>query len=265
VEPIPRRRGLAMALIVVSGFSGFLAGTILLVAGAITHVNGLEGIGAILVLVAIVALLALGKWSGRSRSGQVPEVARVLGLQFSQADPFGLATAGLPFDVFHQRSVEVRNVMWGEVGGVPVQGFDLRYQERQSVAEGPGEEWIFTNWQFTGLAPVPANCPPLRLGRYVQPTEKTARVLFESIEFNEKVKVLCTDAYFATALIDARMMAFLLDEASELVSVEVNGPHVLAGLGEDSGPYMAELLIQLSRFVEHVPSVVRSLYTLDTD
>jgi hypothetical protein len=263
IRPVSRRRGLGMALVAVGGFLGFLLGVVLAGVGAATHVQSLESVGAFLLLVGIVSLVLMAGWARKTRAGQVPEVARVLGLQFSPADPFGLPGAGLPFEVFGQRAVEVRNVMWGTVGGVPLQGFDIRYQ----VKGGRDEGWIYTGWRFMALAPLPASCPPLWVGTGggLQPTEKTPRVHFESIAFNEKVRVLCADPYFATALIDPRMMAWMLDQAPAWTTFEVNGRHVLARLDstDDMGGDMGQVLIGLSRFVQHVPPVVRSLYPLE--
>ncbi len=252
-----------MALVALGGFLGFFLGIVLAAVGAATHVNGLETVGAALLLVGIVSLVLMAGWARKARAGQVPEVARVMGLRFSPADPFDLAAAGLPFEVFGQRGVEVRNVMWGTVGGVPLQGFDVRYQ----VKGGQDEGWVYTGWRFMGLAPLPANCPPLWMGTggSLQPTEKTPRVHFESIAFNQKVRVLCADAYFATALVDARMMAWMLDQSPAWTTFEVNGPHVLVRTDsdDDMGGDMGQVLIGLSRFVQHLPQVVRSLYPLE--
>ncbi len=260
VQPVGHRRGMAMIVIVLGGFLGFVLGIVLAAIGAIARVKALETVGAILLLGGIVSLVYMAGQARKMRAGQVPEVARVMGLRFSPTDPFGLPGAGLPFDVFLQRGVEVRNVMWGTVGGVPVQGFDVRYQVRGEHDIG----WQPTPWRFMVLAPLPADCPPLWIGTgsSLQPSEKVPQVRFESIQFNEQVKVLCAEPYFATALVDERMMAWMLDQAPRWTTFEVNGRHVLARLDadDDMGGDMGKVLIGLSRFVEHVPPVVGSLY-----
>ena len=262
VQPVGRRRGMAMIIIVLGGFLGFVLGIILAAVGAVTHVKALETIGAILLLGGILSLVYMASLTRKTRAGQVPEVARVMGLQFSPTDPFDLTGAGLPFEVFLQRGVEVRNVMWGTVGGVPLQGFDVRYEVRGEHDVG----WQPTAWRFMTLAPLSANCPPLWIGTgsSLQSTEKVPRVRFESIQFNEQVRVLCAEPYFATALVDEKMMAWMLDQAPRWTTFEVNGPHVLARLDadDDLGGDMGKVMIGLSRFVEHVPPVVRSLYPL---
>jgi hypothetical protein len=253
---------MTMIIVVLGGFLGFILGIVLVAAGAIAHVKALETIGAILLLGGILSLVYLAAQARKTRAGQVPEAARVMGLQFSPTDPFDLPHAGLPFEVFLQRGVEVRNVMWGTVGGVPLQGFDVRYQIRGENDVG----WQPTSWRFMTLALLAANCPPLWIGTgsASRPTEKVPRVRFESIQFNEQVKVLCADAYFATALVDERMMAWMLDHAPRWTTFEVNGPHVLARLDadDDLGGDMGKVMIGLSQFVDHVPTVVRSLYPL---
>ncbi len=263
MQRVSRKRGLGMALVALGGFLGFVLGIVLAAVGAATHVNGLETVGAMLLLAGIVSLVLMSGWARKARAGQVPEVARVMGLRFSPADPFGLTGAGLPFEVFARRGVEVRNVMWGTVDGVPLQGFDVRYQ----VKGGQDEGWVYTGWQFMGLAPLAANCPPLWIGSSgsLQPAGRTPRVHFESIAFNGKVRVLCADSYFATALVDARMMAWMLDQAPAWTTFEVNGRHVLVRMDsqDDMGGDMGQVLIGLSRFVQHVPPVVRSLYPLE--
>lgn len=263
VRPVSQRRGLGMALVALGGFLGFVLGIILAAVGAAAHVNGLESAGAFLLLIAIVSLVVTLGRNRKMRGGQVPEVARVMGLQFSPADPFGLPQAGLPFEVFHQRGVQARNVMWGSVAGVPLQGFDVRYQVKGENDVG----WQYAGWRFMALAPLPANCPPLWMGtgHSLQPTEKLPKLHFESIRFNESVKVLCADSYFATALVDQRMMAWMLDQAPARTTFEVNGRHVLARLDSDDdlGGDMGQVLVGLSRFVQHVPQVVRSLYPLE--
>ncbi len=249
-----------MGIVVLGGFLGFVFGIVLVLIGALAHVDALETVGAILLLVGILSIVYLSRQARKRRAGQVPEVARVMGLQFSPTDPFDLAGAGLPFEVFHQRRVEVRNVMWGVVGGVPLQGFDVRFQ-----VEGDREVgWQYTDWRFMALAPLAASCPPLWVGTggELQPTEKLPRIHFESARFNERVRVLGADSYFATALVDARMMAWMLDHAPSWTTFEVNGEHVLARLDSDVDPGgdMGKVLIGVSQFVQHVPAVVRSLY-----
>jgi hypothetical protein len=251
-----------MMIVVLGGFLGFVLGIVLAAVGAVARVKALETTGAILLLAGILSLVYVASQARKTRAGQVPEVARVMGLQFSPTDPFDLAGADLPFEVFLQRGVEIRNVMWGTVGGVPMQGFDARYQVRGGNDVG----WQPTSWRFMTLAPLSANCPPLWIGtgRSLQPTQKVPRVRFESGQFNERVKVLCADSYFATALVSEKMMAWMLDQAPRWTTFEVNGLHVLARLDadDDMGGDMGKVMIALSQFVEHVPPVVRSLYPL---
>src|SRR6266568_8943163 len=58
------------------------------------------------------------------------------------------------------------------------------------------------------------------------------------------------------------ILAWMLDQAPRWTTFEVNGRHVLARLDadDDMGGDMGKVLIGLSRFVEHVPPVVGSLY-----
>jgi len=82
---------------------------------------------------------------------------------------------------------------------------------------------------------------------------------FESEEFNRAFRVKSEDRKFAFDLIDARMMAFLLD-ASSGCTFEVVGSDLLCATRRVRPAELPSLVQVLQSFHAHVPNVVWSLY-----
>jgi hypothetical protein len=193
------------------------------------------------------------------RERRIPFAARRLGLSFSSTDPFGLASRGLPFELFQQRGLEVRNVMFGRLGSVEVKGFDARYV----TYGGRDVGWVPTEWRFFALADIPANGPSLSVVRGPAAAPKDERnVSFESGQFNQEFTVSTSDPRFASAVVDERMMAWLLDSVPDDVSFQIEGRYVLAT--KRDGAEMAEDVLQVlpavAGFVTHFPRAATSLY-----
>jgi hypothetical protein len=238
----------------------FVVTLVFLIVGAITHAGALTTVGAVSLIVFVVSLLVLGSQMRGHRDRALPVLAREYGWQFSERDPFALAEAKLPFDVFRQRGVQVRNAAWGTLDGIAIRAFDVRYE----VYGGSDVGWQPTNWAFCAQAEIPANCPPLWVvrGHGVSATDERPRVHLESGRFNEEVTLLCADTRFATTIIDQRMMAWLLDSAPSGVRFEVSDRHVLASKDEATEQVgsIVQVVSGLAGFVHHIPPVVRSLY-----
>jgi hypothetical protein len=87
------------------------------------------------------------------------------------------------------------------------------------------------------------------------------RALFELGSFNRAVDVRSEDTYFASALVDARMIAWLSDNLDRCVIEVADGWAVAWSnslLGAMRSP--TELLDVLQRFAERIPNSVRSLF-----
>ncbi|HEX8098956.1 MAG TPA: hypothetical protein VF660_02000, partial [Actinomycetota bacterium] len=88
------------------------------------------------------------------------------------------------------------------------------------------------------------------------------KVRFESADFDREFTVLCADRRFATALIDQRLMAWLLDGVPRSVVFEVSGRYVLGSKrdGTEEGTEIIQVFPAVAGFISRVPPVVSSLY-----
>src|SRR5205823_8816 len=102
----------------------------------------------------------LGTQGRKLRDRQLPFVIRQMGLRYDEGDPFGLASAGLPFARFRQRGVQVRRTISGTIDGVEVKGFEARYQLHDQE-----RGWHYVPWRFAALAEIAASCPHLEMVR----------------------------------------------------------------------------------------------------
>jgi hypothetical protein len=238
----------------------FLLAVILGIAGAISGNQSILATAGVFGIVLVATLMLLTSRMRRFRDRALPVLARQFGWRFAEKDRLGLAAAGLPFEMFRQRNVEVRNVAWGTLNGVDIRACDVRYE----VNGGRDEGWQRTSWEFAAVADLNANCPELSVvkGAALAAEPERPRVLFESYRFNQEVIVVCADRYFATALVDERLMGWFLDHAPADVIFTVSGPHVLAtksGATEDPG-LVLQAVWGLAGFIQNVPRVVGSLY-----
>ena len=214
---------------------------------------GLLFFGGVL-LVALIAYLAYAAQRARRQGFQ--QMATQLGLTYSQADPFGLL--GYPFTLFtrgDERKLE--NVVSGAWQEVDVIAFDYMY------AEGSGKDR--TDYSFDcAIVPIEADAPRLMIEHENLLTSLAGALSFhdqqfESEAFNKEYRVHCDVPKFASDVLDARMMEWLMANGAGCV-FEVVGDRVLV-----AGPRIkpAELpgLLGVARgFTQHVPKVVSSLY-----
>jgi hypothetical protein len=82
---------------------------------------------------------------------------------------------------------------------------------------------------------------------------------FESEEFNRLFAVRCRDRRFASALIDAQLLEFLLSTKGEL-NFELKGRWLLVWTAPVNPKLMPGLLHVAQEFVERIPKVVWELY-----
>ncbi len=82
----------------------------------------------------------------------------------------------------------------------------------------------------------------------------------ESETFNRAFEVRSTDPRFASAFLDARMMAWLLQEAPAGFGVEIVGSRLLVFVPQLRPWELGSLLVAVEAFLRQVPAVIASLY-----
>lgn len=220
-----------------------------------------------LVIVLGIVIVAAAAWfsfqAKIKRRRELFAVAARLGLEFSVPDPFGLVD--LPFALFSKgdgRGCE--NVLSGSWRGAQVKAFDYWYYEKSTDSRGGSSR---TYHRFScALFPISAGCPHLTLQRENLLTRLADAVgfhdiEFESEEFNRAFQVKSSDRKFAYALIDARMMQWLIAGGGDC-AYELAGPSVLCATRRLRPAAIEWLLGRAHDFADHVPSVVASLYPL---
>jgi hypothetical protein len=219
-----------------------------------------EALIFVLIGLAVAAGIWLSYYVKRKRRQDLQRAAAQLGLQFSAEDTFGLVNR--PFELFDRgdgRGCE--NVMWGTWKELDVTEFDYWYYEQSSDSKGRTSR---TYHRFSSaLIDIDALCPHLTIGRETFFTRMADHfgfrdIEFESEEFNRAMTVQGTDPKFATDLIDARMMRWLLEAKGW--SFELHDRSILC-FGNRQRPDAVPLVIlALRAFRDHIPRVVWELY-----
>ena len=195
----------------------------------------------------------------RRKAGFI-QMAHQLGLTYSPMDTLGLL--GYPFALFQRgdgRGIE--HVVYGDWQETHVIAFDYWYYEETS----DGKTTSRTYYRFDCvIVPVEADCVRLQIGEETFFSRLAGALSFhdqqfESQAFNDAFKVSCDDPKFASDLIDARMMEWLLAHGSGY-GFELIGNRVLVAGPKIDPMALTELLGTGRGFVQHVPKVVYSLY-----
>ena len=216
----------------------------------------------VLVFIAVAVGAALGAYyAKRRRQDAFALFARQYGLEYSIEDPFGLVA--LPFALFQRgdgRGVE--NVLYGGWQGIPIHAFDYWYYEESSDSKGHRSK-TYSRYCCV-VAPIDAACSPLTIDEENVLTRLADMVAlddlqFESEEFNRAFNVKGGDPRFATAFVDARMMAWLLAHGRGY-TFEVVGDRVLVACRKIPPLRLVRLLGTAKTFLDQVPRVVFSMY-----
>ncbi|HEX6131244.1 MAG TPA: hypothetical protein VF044_05905 [Actinomycetota bacterium] len=220
-------------------------------------------------LFALFAVAAVGAavWQWRARQRRLEGfklVASRLGLRHSATDPFGILDE--PFELLSRgdgRGVE--HVLSGEWQGMPVRAFDYWYYDESTDSKGHTSR---SYRRFScAMTPIDAACSPVS----VSPENVLTRLAdvltfrdieFESEAFNRAWNVRSDDAAFAHALLDARMIEWLLAEGSSC-AFEVVGDRVLVSSARLDPAAIPSLLATAKAFRERIPRVVFDLYPKD--
>jgi hypothetical protein len=221
--------------------------------------------GPILLFVAglgvIITIVLVRRHLKQVRQREMAAVASGLGMQYAAEDPFKLES--LPFELFGRgdgRGCE--NVLWGTWEQMDLRLTDYWYYEESTDSEGHrSRSYHRFSCVIAGLS---LRCPPLTIGGENIFTRLADHIgfrdiEFESEEFNRTFNVKCDDRKFATDLIDARMMEWLLYAGKEW-SFETSGQLVLCATGRLSPEEYPKLAQCIKAFSEHVPRVVHELY-----
>ncbi|MFN2545331.1 MAG: hypothetical protein ABR600_12305 [Actinomycetota bacterium] len=218
----------------------------------------------VVVFVLIAAAVAFGLWLGwylkKKRREELARLAASLGLQYSASDPFNLL--GLPFQLFGKgdgRGTE--NVLWGTWQDVELREFDYWYYDETTDSKGRTSR---TYHRFScAVAELSLNADPLTLSPESIFTRMADHlgfhdVPFESEDFNRDFRVKCRNPKFATDLIDARMMQWLMQ--SKRWSFELAGPYLLCFHSRVRPNELMPVIGMLKEFRDHVPRVAYDLY-----
>jgi len=207
-----------------------------------------------------VGLLFLGGWwlRDRPRADAHAAEARRLGLRYSFEDPHDLLSLSHP--LLH-RVVNVRgleHVTWGTWNGLEVEVFEYWY----AVGSDPS---VDDYQRFTcALIPIPPPWPefviePERVITALTDAVGSMEVDLELERFNREYRVRCEDARFASALIDQRLMVWLLEVAAGVGFQAADGR--LLVFADRVEPWQLESVLATARgFLTHVPGTLRSLY-----
>lgn len=201
-----------------------------------------------------IALVLLRGRQEKRRHNRFAEFAAGHGLDYSPQDPFGLVDER--FRIF-RRAEEQRctNVLSGEWNGLHVRYADYEYWVRGRRAQ--------TSYRSILLFDLPVDAPQTAIRRENVLTRAADAagvedIDFESEAFNRTYRVSSEDPEFARALVDARMMAWLLDEAKHS-GFELRGSTVLIYYFLFNDPSDLDWFLDLAvGFRDHVPRVVWS-------
>lgn len=220
----------------------------------------MEALPIVLILLVAVAGFVGSIYLRRARRQAFAHLAARLGWEYAPADPFGLLR--LPFSVLRRgKGRGVENVLWGARGADQIKVFDYWYYTESVNSKGMRSR---SYSRFTcGALPLGAECPETTIG----PESVLSRLAdfvgfgdidFESEEFNRAMQVRSADRRFASYLIDARMMDWLL--ANRRWSFSVSGGWLLAVSSKLAPARIPAMIDALAGFRSMVPDVVFQTY-----
>jgi hypothetical protein len=218
------------------------------------------GIAAIAIGVAVYSYQAKKK-----RREDFALVAKQLGLEYWQVDPFGLISE--PFLLFGKGDGQgIENVLAGPYQGVDAKAFDFWYYEESTDSQGHRTK---TYYRFDCvIVPIDAACSPLTIDNeniFTRLADALSfhDIEFESEEFNKAFNVKSADKKFANDFVDARMMTWLLQYGVG-TSFEIMGDRLLCFRHKLAPAEIVTLLGLSKSLLDHVPRVVYSLYARAT-
>ena len=223
------------------------------------------GLFAVITVVVVVVAggAAASYYLKQKRIGEWEQEAVALGLRYSALDEFGLLD--LPFKLFtlgDGRGCE--NVIYGEWQGMQVQAFDYWYYTRSSNGRGGSSKQYH---RFTcAVCAIPVRAPHTTVQRETVMSRLAGMVGFhdidfESDEFNRAYQVRGEDKRFASYLIDARMMQWLLSVNGP--SFELADTSLLCHMGKMAPASVVIPMGAAKLFRDHIPSAAIDVYKAD--
>ncbi len=221
------------------------------------------------VLFLFVAVIGLGAafYLNHKRTQRQREAlfafAELNGMRFSRMDPLG--TLGLPFRLFTRGDGrKLENVVWGTYQGQPFRAFDYDYYVQTSDGQG-GTTRNHFRFSCAYLQLGAGWFPKLRVGpesafTLLQDKAGMPDVQFESDAFNRAFEVIAEDRKAAYAIIDARMMDWLLQAGADL-RYELVGNHLLVAVPGLPTPERYRMVHAAAvTFAQRIPDVAYQLY-----
>jgi hypothetical protein len=188
----------------------------------------------------------------RRRERQIKRFADDAGFDFSRRFSVPVDTRALPF--WALVPMDQRNIGSGCVG--MSDGRSLLVFERSITVD----EYEATIWRTCVAARLDISAPLLRIQPYdhLPAAYDLEEVRFEAEAFDRRWRTFTDDRRFASALIDQRMMAWLMTIGP--CELEVGGAWVMAETRADGEASLALLLDAVDGFARHVPRAAISLY-----
>jgi len=231
-------------------------GYLFLLVGALATEQGRRDLREFLAAGLLIGFfLAVAWFRDRPRAEAMTAEASKLGLRRSEKDTFGLLDESfLLFRRTRSSYGEVDNVLFGTWHGYEVRVFDYEYMISENNWRRLTGAVISTSGGWPTLAVRPETLVTATGDQLALPG-----IEFESEVFNRAFDVRSDDPAFASALIDARMMEWLLDH-SPRPGFEISGRWIL-GYRDQVQPWQVDsVLSMLESFVDRIPRAVRSLY-----
>lgn len=164
---------------------------------------------------------------------------------------------GQPFALFHRGTARgIEHAICGVVRDIPVWMFEYWYAQDEEDSKG---ERPLTSFDCITVK-VDAWCPPLSVEPRRGPGgDLSGGISFESEEFNRTFRVLASEREYASAAVDARMIAWLLDHGRGMTFELMNDRAMAAGPrgGAEALDRVLEAGLALPGLV---PRVLSSLY-----
>jgi hypothetical protein len=219
----------------------------------------------LLVIIGWLVVVAVGGIAASLRAKralEIPVIAAKASLKYSEADPFDCAR--VKFHLFTRGDgCAASHVMWREApDGHVFRVFDFEYYVEHKDQYGRVSRTVHPS--SCAMALVGSSWPDITIVREgvldkVLNAVGGGDIDFESEEFNRLFAVRCVDRRFASALVDAQMLEFLMSTKGEL-NFELKGRWLLVWTSPVPPRLMPGLLRMAEEFVEHIPKVVWELY-----
>ena len=212
--------------------------------------------GASIVFVAVLAVVVaavVGYRIYRARwLAGLNAAAASVGMEFALGDPY--KTIAMPFALFDEG--DRRGITWTmSKPGLVV--CELWYVEKQGENQ--------RTYRFTcAIKNLSTRWPHLLIRREsllggVRDALGFRDLQFESDEFNKRFYVKCDDPRFASAFVDARMMAWLLDSTGK-ARFETTGQWLMCATPRVPSAEISGVIEYLEAFRNQIPAVVADLY-----